>query len=272
MNEQPISLVIFTSNPIGVEYLKILHSNAHINNMAISMVITCKDNRNPYYSIERKDEISDFCNLNNIRTYESPDAIFNHNFDLGISYGNYFILNKNHINCFNKGIINFHGADIRKYKGSAAPVFHILENDVNEFGYAYHLISEKLDEGEILFEKKFGYERGFSSRQINLEVVKESIKDMPDFIKVIRLFIDNKITLRKNDSSSPARKRQEIFGKEEMNFTIDNLEIDKFLRAFDWPEIFKHPLIKVNDKKVRLVPDDTYEEMLSIYREFKYKV
>ena len=53
------------------------------------------------------------------------------------------------------------------------------------------------------------------------------------------------------------------------NLEINDSELDKLIRAFDWPEIVEHPTIKLNGKIIRLVPDRTYNEMLDIFRKFK---
>lgn len=267
---QQISIVIFTSFPIGEQYLKTFHESLTVG-MTIGHVVICRDSRNPYFGGEAKDPITEFCSEKNISFSESPEKLFGQKFTLGISFGNYFILKKEHLACFEKGVFNFHGADIKKYKGSAAPVFHILEDDKKEFGYAYHQINERLDEGDILMEKSFTYPANYTSRQINLEVVRRSIEDLTLFIKQINEFISGKNVLSPNNSNARTRKRNELFGMEETKLEIELPAAEKYLRAFDWPEIFKHPMIKINDQKVRLVPESTYEEIIKVYREFKYQ-
>jgi len=211
----------------------------------------------------------EFSKLNEIPISMTPDAILRDTYSIGISYSNFFLLKDSHISRFEKGIFNFHGADITKYKGSAAPVFHILESDKNNFGYTYHQINSRLDDGDILMIKKFCYSKNLTSQQINSEIVRRSIQDIPEFILKLREYIDGNIVLSKNESSAQARRRSELFGREETTLSFESSELEKLLRAFDWPELFKHPLVRVNNQRIRLVPEKTYEELLKIFRRLK---
>lgn len=265
-----IEIAVFTSYPIGEEYVKKLHECLETG-MRICFVASCHDSRNPYYSRENRDSLKDFCIENDIRFGVSPDEIINEKYTLGISFGNFFILRAEHLARFEKGIFNFHGARISKYRGSAAPVFHILEDDECIFGYTYHQINEKIDTGNILIEKTFRYPKNYTSRQINAEVVHRAVNELPEFVLQIRKFFNGEIALKDNIDAIVSRKRSELRGKEAVPFSIELPPIDRFLRAFDWPEIVEHPLIKINNQSIRLVPEETYDEMLAIYRKYKFK-
>jgi hypothetical protein len=82
----------------------------------------------------------------------------------------------------------------------------------------------------------------------------------------MRRYIKDEFPLKPAKKDVPTRKRKELKGLEKSSFELNNLELLKLLKAFDWPQLVDHPQIHINSEPVRLVPEKTYQKLISRLR------
>ena len=70
-------------------------------------------------------------------------------FDL-IVLGQSFVLPKRLINCVQNKIVNVHPAKLPQYRGYAEPAHAILEGKTSDVGFSIHLVSTKVDKGDLI--------------------------------------------------------------------------------------------------------------------------
>lgn len=221
-----MQVIVFTTNNIATKFIDIILDSR------LELAGIVSNNK----------DVKEYAKERDLHLIKHPNNLLCRKYDLGLSISNLFILSDEHIKVFRKGIINFHAAPISKYKGSATPIFHILEDDEKKWGYTYHMISDKLDKGDIIEEVIFDVPELSSGELDNIAITK-ALEDFPRFI--------NK--LLKWDITLTPQKNGKIWSRK---------EVDRYIRAFDWSEVVEH-------LQVRLVPEKTYQELIKIYRRYK---
>ena len=256
------NIVIFSSGPVGALFLEEV---LRYKNIKVSLVVICNNKNNPFFLDDKVDPVETICLFNNINIEYNPDSVIGSKFNLALSFGNFHILKQEHIDTFKYGIINFHGAPIQLYKGSAAPAYHILHEDKPSWGYTYHYIEKDLDSGDIIEQNIYKIPEGLSSEEINNTVIKTALHNLHSFLDyLIKSQFKPKTT--KNNITCPI-KRKDLENLAVLNKNLsETVDFDKKMRAFDWPKVIKHPKVIVNNKEYRLVPEKKYNDMLKIYR------
>jgi len=269
------STVIFASGPVGQKFLKLVLEFHKKNKLNIDSVVVCENSNNPFYAKGTKDVVTVFSQKHGLEVLFKPDDLLakGRKYDIGLSLSNFHILRQKHIDLFKNGAINFHGAPVLWYRGSAAPAFHIMGRDIPQWGYVYLNVDKTIDGGGIISQVIYDIPAGLSSSEINETAIEHAIKDFPSHLDN---FISGNFKIIpqsefKEFTNNQPLKRTDLYGGEITDIKITDKLLAKLLRVYDWPEILNHPLIKVNGKKVRLLPEKTYQEMLSIFRKFKEK-
>lgn len=259
------NIVVFSSGPVGALFLEEV---LRYKNLKVSLVVICNKKNNPFFIEGKVDPVETICLFNNINFEYNPDSVIGSKYNLALSFGNFHILKKEHFNSFKYGIINFHEAPIELYKGSAAPVHHILFEDKPLWGYTFHYIEGELDTGNIIEQYIYKIPEGLSSEEINETAIKIALKKFHSHLNyIIKSKFKPKTFKNKNTTQPIIRKelKNMLFS---IKIFLKQLTLKK-MRAFDWPKVLKHPQVTVNKKEYRVVPEKTYNEMLKIHREFK---
>jgi methionyl-tRNA formyltransferase len=259
-----VDIVIFASSYVGKLFLEQVipfHLKGMVN---IKAVVVCDNSKNPFYIEGQEDVVVPYCQENSLNVLHSPDELTG-TFDFGLSLSNFFILKKKHIELFTKGIVNFHGAPVLWHRGSAAPSFHILGNDTAQWGFTYHLIHEKLDLGDIIEQVIYDIPKGLSAYEIDATVLNKAVEHFPIFFEKL-LLGDYQLISQQALNNVPSNKRSDLYGGELVDLHLDDEQLLKLIRAYDWSKILEHVRIKVCNQNVRLVPEKTYQELLSSYR------
>ena len=176
--------VLFSSANVGLQFFKQLVDERFDNRINIKAVVVCKDKGNPYFIEGVSDAVELYAQKHNIEVLRHPDELDTSvSYDLGLSLSNFHILKGRHIDLFKNGVINFHGAPVLWYAGSATPVYHILTKDTSEWGYTYHYVDEGIDSGDVIKQVIYSLPPGLNSKEINESVMVEAIKEFPFFIQ-----------------------------------------------------------------------------------------
>ena len=94
------------------------------------------------------------------------------------------ILSKNFLKRFNKKIVNIHPSLLPKYKGLNTHEKAIKNKD-KYTGCTVHFVTEKLDSGKIILQKKIKIQSKDTSISLQKRVLKEEHKLYPAAIKKI---------------------------------------------------------------------------------------
>jgi methionyl-tRNA formyltransferase len=259
------NIVVFSSGPIGALFLEEI---LRYKSFKVHLVVICNNNNNPFYKEGKHDPVEKVCSINSVNMTFDPNSVVGKKYDLGLSFSNFHILKNEQISSFEHGVINFHGAPVEWYKGSAVPAYHILHGDEPVWGYTYHYVDEGLDTGNIIKQILYDIPKGLTSEEIDKSVVVNALEGVHDFFDYILLKKLNPKTIL-NQNTVGAIKRKDLEKLAILNENLPgNIDFEKIMRAFNWPKILKHPKVVVNDKNYRIVPEEKYDEMLKAYREF----
>ena len=90
-------------------------------------------------------------------------------------------------------IVNRHSSYL-PYNGGVWPAFYVISNKIDFTGVSIHLVNDKIDTGQIIFQKKFQV----SSKNL-YDIYEYCFKESVDiFIKSLDILKNNKIKLNKN--------------------------------------------------------------------------
>jgi len=94
------------------------------------------------------------------------------------------ILSKNFIKKFKGKIVNIHPSYLPKYKGLNTSV-RALQNNEKYSGCTVHYVSEKLDSGKIILQKKIKITKNETEISLDKKIIKEEHKLYPKAISKI---------------------------------------------------------------------------------------
>ena len=138
--------------------------------------------------------------------------------------------------------INFHDAPLPKYAGLNSSTFGIL-NDEKNWGCTWHIMDEKLDKGDILFQKKFKIGPDNTAYDID---VQSQFHGHLLFQKIIKN-LDKLNKFRKKQNT----KEYSYYGKKQFNL-IPNRGIVKL--SYNFQKIYKiYRALKLSKEKTNLL-------------------
>lgn len=188
--------------------------------------------------------------LDSLNEYSKID-----DFEILISVQYHQILKKHHIQKAKQIAVNLHMAPLPEYRGCNQFSFAIIDN-AKEFGTTLHRLEEKIDGGDILFEKRFEIPGNCDVSWLYEKTLKESYLLFKENIGEI---IDGNYLLTpqkqfKNIRYSSFHLRSEIDIIKEINLDWDKEKILRYFRASYFPP-FSPPYAFINGEKVELTPE-----------------
>ncbi|MCC6447918.1 MAG: hypothetical protein IT215_04455, partial [Chitinophagaceae bacterium] len=185
---------------------------------------------------------------NQIPFIESLDDMLSADFIYSVQY--HLILRKKDIEKARITAVNLHMAPLPEYRGCNQFSFAIIDNK-KEFGATVHLIDEKIDHGDILFEKRFPIPENCWVEQLysltfeaSLKLFKESIDDLigQKFTKVPQANLIEK-------RGTSLHLRSEIQNLKQIDFNWEQDKIARHIRATFMPG-FEPPFTIIDNKKI----------------------
>ena len=144
-------------------------------------------------------------------------------------------------------IINYHNSLLPKHPGRNAEAWAIYEQD-NITGITWHLVDDKIDNGDIIIQKEIPIGEGISAisllrmqNQLALETFKEMFNDI----------LEGTISIRKQNYALRGKLHvsTEIPNNGYLDVSWEINKIRAFLRAMDYGALRKmgHPKIRINN-------------------------
>jgi len=218
-----------------------------INNFRIKIIGVCTREKttNIWW---KKQVLREYCKKNNIPLIKKEKILDIENIDVLISVLYPFIIEKEILNKAKIASVNLHQAPLPHYRGCNS-VSHAIINGEKKYGITFHLMSEKLDSGDIIERKMFdinekitAYELYEKANKVCFDVFKRNIKNV----------ISGKFKTYKqeNNIKSHIYPRNSLENKE-VNLLWDSKKIYNFVRGLDFPP-FESAYIKTEKGKIYL--------------------
>ena len=158
-----LKVALFFNNYRGLKTLNFLNKK---KNLKIKYIFLAKKNLNKKIILDLKSRNIKFFIIKNVNDYKILKKIKNNQTDLNILCGFPYILNKEMIYSAKKGTINLHGGMLPKYRGGSPLNWQII-NGEKFVGISIVKISEGIDTGEIISEKKFKLKNTFNIKKVH---------------------------------------------------------------------------------------------------------
>ncbi|WP_104717607.1 formyltransferase family protein [Helicobacter muridarum] len=164
---------------------------------------------------------------------------------LVISANNNYIFKSSAICNENLKIINFHNALLPCHKGVNAPIWSIYEQD-EKSGVTWHVVSSKLDSGDILIQKEMPIAPDINSLKLFQSLMKLGFDA---FVEIKDSLLDWSVSFvpMAKDSRAPHRAR-DLPNSGFLNPAWDRDKISAFLRSMDAFGVIPKPCIIIHDK------------------------
>jgi len=177
----------------------------------------------------------------------------NQNFDFLLSCGHTMIFEPEILSNINYKAINIHNSFLPKFKSQSAIQYAIMNNE-KETGVSFHLIKDKLYDGEIIFQKKLQ----ISETDTNVTLTKKINELKLNILKEnIDLILENKFSVSKQKNSDGKILNKITEDKLKIDFnTMNDLQIYNLIRANT--EILEPPFFIFNEEKI------VYNQYLSL--------
>ncbi|MDE6886343.1 MAG: hypothetical protein K2P17_04850 [Helicobacteraceae bacterium] len=162
-----------------------------------------------------------------------------------ISANNNYIFKSNLINKKYIKIVNFHNALLPKHKGVNAPIWTIYNQDKIS-GITWHIVSDKLDSGDIIIQQKIAIKNNITSMQLFKELMDLGFKS---FLAIQDDLLKWNVKSHKMQfTKSKMHKFSELPNNGFLNITWGREKMSAFLRSMDAFNIIPKPKIKIQNK------------------------
>lgn len=177
----------------------------------------CNDNLIPFYQIKKNPELYDV--VNNIKP------------DFCLVVGWYWIIESDVLDLCEKGFIGMHSSLLPKYRGCSPLVWAII-NGEKETGISLFYINNKMDEGDLLYQKSISI---LDTDYVSDVMKKIEIESENIILKQYPLIISNQVkSFPQNDKDAfYCAQRNPESGK--INWDQEPYEIYNFIRAQSKP-------------------------------------
>lgn len=233
MNEK-IKAVLFFNNSRGLNIYNYLKKKKNIK--IIKIFLSKK-----FLNLKIIDDIDNFKIIKNLNTAEIKKTLLE--CDIAVVGGFPLIFRHDLIKLPKLGIVNCHAGMLPKYRGGSPLNWQIINNE-KFFGITTLKMNPKIDEGDIIKEKKFLLKKKYTINNLH-EIVNQ---EFPKIVYKSILHLKNKKKLKKQkkiNSYFPQRTKKDSL----LFFKKKNLEqIKNFVRALQEP--YPNPFFYFNNKKI----------------------
>jgi natural product biosynthesis luciferase-like monooxygenase protein len=171
-------------------------------------------------------------------------ALGDTSFDYLFSITNFKILSNNILSKASKGAINYHDGLLPSYGGRNVTAWSLI-NGEREHGITWHLMTEAVDEGNILLQKRFPVAEGETSLSLNAKCYEVALASFADLIETL-----SQGEMKGQPASAPAtlyakNKRPEAaciidlqHSAETINALVRGLEFGPYANPLGLPKLY----------------------------------
>lgn len=198
--------------------------------------LLCK-NKGLDYRKTGKNELTDF-----LQEINEPLLI--------ISANNTYIFPKEVVKKENLLIVNFHPALLPKHMGRNAEAWSIYSGDV-ETGVSWHLVDEKIDHGQILYQKKIPIDDKMTSLQLMSRQLAMALEGFEQIVDVLVYNELEKSIYQHDYNICTVHYAKDIPNCGQLDATWSMEQISRFLRAMDYGklQVLGKPFMEIEGEK-----------------------
>lgn len=236
-------VIFLGSKPIG--YHCLTHLIKKQDELGVDIVGVMTKTRNEFGG---SNDLGALATSNGIEVFNKLDDL--PECDIIYSVQHHEILKKEHISKAKQCAVNLHMAPLPEYRGANQFSFAILEGK-KEFGTTIHLIDERIDHGDILFQKRFPIPQDCWVDYLYHLTYKASQKlfeqTLSHIISGNYKPVDQKTLEHKYSTSLHFRNEMNDIKKIDLNWDAEKIE--RHIRATSMPG-FEPPYCMIGDVKV----------------------
>lgn len=249
-----ITVLFLGSKPIGFNCLKYLIENRNILNINIIGVLS---NNNASFGSEFS--LKRLASENFINFYESLQEIESFKVDYLVSVQYHLILRQKHIDIARILAFNLHMAPLPELRGCNQFSFAIY-NNFKTFGTTIHKIEDGIDNGDIIFERRFDIPDNCLVNELYELTDSESLKL---FIEKIHSILNGNYSLQPQEQLVEIRGtslnyRKDILKLKTIDFNEGIEEVTKKVKATAMPG-FEPPFYLYEGSKYYIIPEKNYK-------------
>jgi len=177
----------------------------------------------------------------------SPDVIFS------IFYTK--VLKEDVLSVPREGCINIHFAPLPRYRGYYPGTFAII-NGESEHGVTMHYMSNKLDLGDIILQKKFAVEEGDTGESLYFKCVEAGFKVFKQGLDLLKAKKMPRISQKKEDSLY--FKKQDLDKLNPFDLKKMDKNVYDLVRALVFPP-FNPPSFYIGKEKMVIIKESEYK-------------
>ena len=188
-------------------------------------------------------------NFKNINMLNNVKKIKDFSSDLLVSVSYDQIFKKKIIECCNLGIINCHCGALPFYRGRS-PINWAIINGEKSFGITVHYVNQKIDQGDIIIQKKYPIKKKDDFKSL-LNLANKKIPYL--LLSSINLILKNNVKPIRQSSISKIGSyyKKRTNGDEDINWNQSSIKIFNFIRALCRPGVvartyYGNKIIKIN--------------------------
>lgn len=240
------TIIFLGSKPVGYECLKYLLTYQQRLSARVVAVFTNDNTR-----FDKNKSVKALAISFGIPVYEDIEAIEKiDDVDILISVQYHQILKRRHIQKARQVAVNLHMAPLPEYRGCNQFSFAILDG-AKEFGTTLHVMSEEIDGGDILFERRFPIPANVYVKELYDKTFEESIvlfqSHIEDILKGNYQPIPQADRVATYGTSTHYRK--EIEQIKHIDWTWPKEKIERHIRATSMPG-FPPPYTYIAGKRI----------------------
>ena len=203
-------------------------------------------------SDESSPSISELARREEIDIHDDLDDLLSIETDILISIQYHLILRSRHLDHANECGINLHMAPLPEYRGCNQFTFAILDQK-RIFGTTFHIMTPGIDDGAILFERRFEIPAEYSAHQLHQRTEEETFHLIDDHLE--DCIAGNYRPIPQADliteRGSSLHYRREIDDVKQIDLQWPADKIDRHVRATCFPP-FPPPYAMIDGEKVNL--------------------
>ncbi len=237
------TIIFLGSKPIGYECFTFLVDNAAKIGLRVAGLLT-----QPRKEFGEGHDLVALAEASNIPVIASPHDMPECDIIYSVQY--HKILKQHHIDKARQVAVNLHMAPLPEYRGSNQFSFAILEGK-KEFGTTIHQMAAGVDNGDILFQKRFPIKEGWWVHDLYEQTYKSSLNL---FRQTLGHIVEGKYTpvaqeLLVGKYGTSMHYRREMGALKAINLKWDKEKIELHIRATSMPG-FEPPFCWIDGEKM----------------------
>lgn len=220
-NKTPIEAIFYYLKVSGCKYVYLQITKLLIISM-LKVICSVLDLKNSIYYPYEKDNKYIIIRTKNINSSVIVDTIKKLKPDIILSLFTGLIFKEEILNLPAKGCINVHPSLLPQYRGVSPIFWALLNNDEEKIGVTVHYMTNEIDAGKVIFQKKIKIPFCITEHALYLEAISVAFGMLKEFFggnyKYGKPEITSDTNIQSHYYSFPTKAAVSLFRKNKKNF------------------------------------------------------